>query len=317
MTRNKATDSKKDMIDEYHIQKNLYNASYGTNKQPICPSPILLDFIKGTNETKWKWLTQLYKKCDTDAKKAIYTINGAMLDTDEIGLIYMEYMDDSVTLGQYPYQDFITNEQIVEAEICARYEILRLNYCYGYVHGDIHRSNIMISYNPHTHSPLKAYIIDFGRSRKIALEELAKMRNTIIAQPLGHHLSNIFQYEQPIVKTRCKYYPLLHNNASSITSFEEYQKRSNTSSPQYMWLYDEDAGGPIANSYLSMGKWTSCPKRGANNSRLIQVNTLAPSRKSTSTTMRPIINEGSKELSNLALTKFKNQPNWERELYQI
>lgn len=298
----KSTDKREVMEKEYDIQDDLYKNSYKYGGAPICPTPLGIHFLNKREANNF--INQLQEKGGGGHNKtlqALTTILENLRFGDTLRCIYMEYMHNSTTLEAFSYDSYTTENQLIQAEILARYELLRLNYCYGYVHGDLHRNNIMIMSNSNKY-PVKAYLIDFGRSSKINVQLLKTMRATIMGFLNDQIVNNLFMYETQPTTYKC---PAISYNESSNTFQNDPSANYVPGYPiMYTWLYDETHGGPDKNTYMSVGVWKNynCTDRP-----IIDIHSFSAGKQ---------MSKSSNELSNLAFKKFKNNTNWYKELYQ-
>lgn len=199
--------SKDDFMNECEIQNDIFNGSYDMYLEPICPFILtqdiipysefnrVIDYIKGDENEEFKnKLIEIHNsrilidKSD-DKNKKDKVVGPVIFD---IGLIFMEYLDNSIPLakyfplwktppshnkkcmGHYKYilsdDENVKNNQLQLLDIYI-YELIRL-WKLGYIHGDNHLDNAMYigdangTFDYDYINNKRLYLIDFGLSRR-------------------------------------------------------------------------------------------------------------------------------------------------------
>lgn len=145
--KNKQTSITSDFEKEIAIQSKLWRDSI-SNLTPICPAIVNTFLMNYQNEYTHQHLESIYNRGDVEIKRIMQVIKIKVNQLNgKIGLIYMQYLDGFETMNDYLYKE-TRSEYKDLAHTIAAFEIDRLAR-YGYNHGDLHKSNILINMKYH------------------------------------------------------------------------------------------------------------------------------------------------------------------------
>lgn len=151
--------------------------------QPLCPSIVYAG--------KWlpSWSQYLNNIPYLNGMANMLIKHKSKIPNAFIGVIGMEFIQNSTTLWNIKYP----NVQITE-NIC-RYALLKLALDTGYNHGDFHKGNLMIredtKYFNSSSYKYRPIIIDFGRTKKIPIDSLNKIKKFISDKMYSNALSEL------------------------------------------------------------------------------------------------------------------------------
>lgn len=175
------TVQEEDFKNEINIQTDIFFKTI-TYLQPLCPGIVYSDIIKDKSEIL-NFLTIIYKRCDSELQPVINEINKICATNSNVsfGVIGMECADKFSTIGQV-LNNFKSNPQnIMTFRGMAQYALLKLATDTGYSHNDFHNNNILLgeSFNYFYEGQIMPLLIDFGRTVKIPLDILEKIKENI------------------------------------------------------------------------------------------------------------------------------------------
>jgi hypothetical protein len=182
--------------NEIKTQMDIYKASFISESSildGICPAIIYLkeNYDKDNPDIKiFINLPGMSKENQFNLNKIINGIFKHHLDGVRLSIIFMEFMDNFKTAGNYftydnnTHQVNIRNDRDIFLLKIIQYEFQRLNRL-GYLHNDAHLGNVMINeeYNYFLINPNdnkykgRAIIIDFGRTVKLSVEDRKRAQN--------------------------------------------------------------------------------------------------------------------------------------------
>jgi tRNA A-37 threonylcarbamoyl transferase component Bud32 len=166
----KATMTDKDFDNEVNVQIDIYNKSITDENyflEPLCPAIVHI-YKNITDEFK----VNIYNHFKNKNEKRL--MNTFLNLPYQINIIAMEYIDGF---------DILANSCDPKYEKFALADLMRMHR-YGYVHGDYHKSNIMVNtnYTFYGNTPElkgKTIIIDFGRTMPIGKIKTTDLRSVL------------------------------------------------------------------------------------------------------------------------------------------